>query len=45
VWWTLTEEIAPHAKEMASEKKRWHAVRLACIQGYMGSRNWGSAGV
>ena len=28
MWWSLIEEIAPHAKEMAGEKE------MACVRGY-----------
>ena len=43
VWWTLSEEIALCAKEMAGEKEMACCVRGYHIydRGYVGDSNWG----
>ena len=43
MWWALIEKIAPRAEEMAGEKEMACCVRS--YHGYMGSSNWGHAGV
>ena len=47
VWWALIEEIALRVEEMACENEMACCVRgyHVRIRGYMGSSNWGSAGV